>query len=1354
MPDRALIVRLLRWSAIVVAGLLILLAGLRLAAGTAPGRWLVTSTLDGREIGGQTVTLDGLQGDPLSRFTIDRLTVADAEGVWLDAQDIAVDWRGLSLVFKPYEIRSARAGRIAIARRPASREEEAERSSGGFPDLPALILGELEIAELALAEGVAGPAARIRANAAARMGARDGARLQLDAERLDAPGDTLTADLQIDRDGISGDLQARGEPDGPLATLLRLPGRTIRADGDVAGDLNSGRGTFTLQADDRTMANADAVWDPETWQAEGRVDVETWGVIPDSYRDLAGEADIVLEGRRRPDLVFTEARAETDSGSATVSPAGDGAWTVTAHARSGTIAALTSGHVIAREASWTGLVETGGGTLHLDGEIDADAVSIDYVSAQRARGPLAVLRENGLYTIRTRLDLEGPALSVERANPLLGDTAEVEFQGAWDGRERAVDIDRFVAQSAHARLDAEGRYLLGGRDPQIEARLSVQDVARVTGQASGPLDVTLDAGSRRRAELTFDASGIDWAQSHADLLAGLEGSLTVERGETGWLVRDAVARASGIDLRGDGETQPGGWVFEGDLAVSGRLPIEPVEVDGALATAFRARSRDGRIEVRTATRSRSVAAGPVTVNDPSFAVETLWQDGALDAEWLLEATRNGKPVSLAGTARYSGDTWSARLEESQLGAFRLSASADRSPDGLQAAFNMELGDRARSSVRYDAPPGALRDGVLDAELIISGHAFSGGYLSEATLRLDGPLSGLDVRATATGRLRSPLTLNARGHLALAEDGSVDLTLTPSGRWSIHRVRTPEPLALHYADGDYEAGGMLRIGGGDFGWRYARSGPEADLEASLASLPVAVIADIAAFPPAEGMLSGEAVMQRRDGLWTGEARLGIRELAALATENADPVAVEARLDVGEDARVDMDLSGNGLTGSGFLTRRGTTPRLAAIAGQDGSAIAGRLEVSGDIAGLAALFIPAEAAVNAGELDAEVELGGVRGTPELEGRMALTGGDVTAAATGATIRDLDLAASFDGSGLELTRLSATDGEEGRLTGTGTLRLPTEGARGEAELEFEGFRAARRSDLDIAATGDAEITLDERGLLIAGAARVDRARVRPSLNGAASIPQIDVQEINLPKGRQSYSRNVLPVRLDYSVEAARNIYISSSTFSSEWGLDIQASGAVGKPDLTGQASLLDGTAFVFNRRFNLDGGQVVFSGSPGDARADLTASHTRPGFSATAHIEGPVRSPSITLTSEPALPEDEILSRLLFDESVSELGAFEAAQLAAQLSGQSLLNIVGQLRDLAGIDRLSVSTDPDGNLAVTGGVRIGDDVYVEVGTAGASALGQALVEWQLTPDLSVLSRLSADTDASVAIRWRRDY
>lgn len=1353
MAARPVILRLLRWSLIGLAGLLILLAALRIMAGTAPGRWLVASLLDGRTIAGQTIALEGLSGDPLSRFAIDRLTLADAEGVWLEAETVAIDWRGTSLLFRPYAIDSLNVDRLAVDRRPVRNTENDASSGSGFPDLPALTLGQAEIAEIDLAEGVAGPAARIRATASAEIGARRGAHVRIDAERLDAAGDRLTADLDIGREGIQGTLTARGEPDGPLAALLRLPGRSIRADGEISGDLDSGRGTVTLQADTQEMAHAEAVWSIEAWQAEGRIDVQSWGIIPDSYRDLAGQADIAIEGQRRPDLVLSEARARTDSGYATFAPAGNGAWTVTAHAEPGTVAALTSGRVVAQSARWSGRVTLDDG-LHLDGEIDGSGVAIDHVAAERVTGPVDIRRQDGRYEIAAQLALTGARLSVDRANALTGDTTQVDFTGAWVRSDRTLEIDRFVAESPYARLEAGGLYRLGGRDPEIEARLSIADIARLTEQASGPLALTLDATSRREADLTFDAGEVTWSQAGSDLLSGLAGSLTVERGETGWRVRNVAADANGLDLRGAGETRPDGWGLEGDLAVSGRLPVESVEIDGALATAFRVRSRDDRIEIRTATRSETITAGPVTVNDPELAIETVWQDGALSADWILEATRNGKPVSLTGEARYGGETWSARLEESQLGPFRISASAEQTAQSVEALFDMQLGDRARSSVRYTAAPDALRDGVVDAELIVTGHAFKGGYLAEGTLRLDGPLSGLDVRATATGRLRSPLTINARGELALGEDGAVDLTLTPSGRWSVHQIRTPEPFRLHMAEGDYTAGGTLRIGGGDLAWHYARTDGQAELDATLADLPVTAIADIAAFPPAEGLVSGEAGLQRRDGQWQGEARIGIEGLTALAAEDAAPIAVESVLTVGEDARIDTTLSGNGLTGSAVLVREGPTPHLTALAGQDGSPISGSLDLRGDIAGVSALVIPAEATVHAGDLVAEVNLGGVRGAPELDGRLALSGGRLTAAATGATVTDLTLEATFDGSGLELTRLSASDGDDGQLSGSGQIRLPTEGARGEAQLEFQNFRAARRSDLSITATGDADVQLDERGILIAGQSRIDHARIRPSTNGSASIPEIDVQEVNLPKGRQSYSRTIIPVRVDYALEAERNIYVTSSTFSSEWGLDIGATGAIGKPELSGQATLLDGTAFVFNRRFSLEGGQVVFSGSPGDARVDLTARHERPGFTATARIEGPVRSPSVTLSSDPSLPEDEILSRLLFDESVSELGAFEAAQLAAQLSGQSLLNIVGQLRDLAGIDRLSVSTDAEGNLAVTGGVRIGDSVYVELGTGGTSALGQALVEWQLTPDLSVLSRLSADTDASVAIRWRRDY
>ncbi len=1353
MTSRQVIVRVLRWSAITIVILAALLAGLRLAAGGAPGRWLVTSQLDGREIGGQTIAIEGLSGDPLSRLHLDRLTLADADGVWLTAEDIRLDWQASSLLFKPYRVRSISAARVEVLRRPAGRDD-APDSDGGLPELPALILGELTVAELALAEGVAGPASRLRIDASAEAGAGDGARLHLDAERVDAEGDRLAADLRIDASGIAGTLDAFGAADGPLASLLRLSGRTIHAEGEIAGDGDAGEGDVVLRAGDQEMARARINWTERDWRAEGRVDVEGWGVVPESYRDLAGDADIVAEGSREAGFTFTRLEAETSSGSATLAPAGENAWTVSARAGTGTIAALTSGRVTARTASWSGRVETGGG-LRLDGELTAEALAVDYVTADRVSGPVTVVRRDGRYIIESRLDLQSPHLAVEQAAPLIGDTAALDFAGTWDGQARALEIDRLAVETGHARLDASGRYPLGEDDPALDAVLAINDIARLTSRASGPARLTLNAQSWQSAHLGVDAASVVWDPAYADLLRDLEGEVTVARTDDGWQMRDIRARASGVDLSGRGQTRGDGWTAEGDLALSGQLPVEAAQIDGALATAFRVNaSEDGRIEIRTATRSNAITAGQLTVTDPNLAIETIWQDGSLTADWILEATRNGKPVRMTGAVTRTGDTWSAHIDESLIGPFRISASAEQTTQRLDAAFDMELGDRARSSIRYSASPEALRDGVLDAELIISGHSFSGGYLAEATLRLDGPLSDMAVRTTATGRLRSPLTLNAAGRLGISEDGAVSLSLSPSGRWSIHRIRTAEPVTLDYADGDYRAGGATTIGDGTLSWRYARTGGQAELEAGLAGLPVTVIADITAFPPAAGMLSGEVRLERIDGVWQGGAALGIDDLAALAADSAQPVDADLVLDVAENARIEMTLTGDDLSGNATLVREGPTPRLAMLAGEDGSPVSGRLRLRGDIADLAALLVPPDARIDGGEMVAEVDLAGVRGAPELAGRLQLSGGQVTATATGATIRDLELAATFDGSGLELTELSASDGESGRLTGSGVLRLPTEGPRGEAELEFDRFQAARRDDMTIQATGNANLSLDARGLLISGAANVDRARIRPSMNGAASIPEIDVQEINLPKGRQSYSRNVLPMRLDYSVEADRNIYIDSSTFSSEWGLDLNASGAVGKPELSGRAMLLDGTAFVFNRRFRLEGGEVRFDGAPEDARVDLTATHERTGFSATARIEGPVRSPSVTLSSDPALPEDEILSRLLFDESVSELGAFEAAQLAAQLSGQSLLNIVGQLRDLAGIDRLSVSTDADGNIAVTGGVRLGDNVYVELGTGGTSALGQALVEWQLTPDLSVLSRLSADTDASVAIRWRRDY
>src|SRR5262249_49785626 len=132
-----------------------------------------------------------------------------------------------------------------------------------------------------------------------------------------------------------------------------------------------------------------------------------------------------------------------------------------------------------------------------------------------------------------------------------------------------------------------------------------------------------------------------------------------------------------------------------------------------------------------------------------------------------------------------------------------------------------------------------------------------------------------------------------------------------------------------------------------------------------------------------------------------------------------------------------------------------------------------------------------------------------------------------------------------------------------------------------------------------------------------------------------------------------------------------------------------------------------------------------------------------------------PEISFTSDPALPEDEILPQVLFGRSVEDLSAFEAAQLAtslAALSGQASFDLVDAARAATGLDRFAVRQDDDGGFLVAGGVYLTRDVYVEV---ARTSLGEAQtqVEWTVRPRLVLVTSFRGGGEQRVSLRWRRE-
>jgi translocation and assembly module TamB len=232
-----------------------------------------------------------------------------------------------------------------------------------------------------------------------------------------------------------------------------------------------------------------------------------------------------------------------------------------------------------------------------------------------------------------------------------------------------------------------------------------------------------------------------------------------------------------------------------------------------------------------------------------------------------------------------------------------------------------------------------------------------------------------------------------------------------------------------------------------------------------------------------------------------------------------------------------------------------------------------------------------------------------------------------------------------------------------------------------------------------------------------------------------------------------------LDVTLKAARGVFLRGHGLNVELSLDAHVGATTAHPDLSGKAYVVRGDYDFAGKRFEFDPTSVVYlSTRPQNIRLDLTATRDDPTLMASVHIRGTAARPEITLTSTPSLPNDEVLSQVLFGRTASQLSPLEAAQLASALSalaGGGGFDVVGNLRTFAGLDRLALGGGDaaSGAVSVSGGKYITDNVYLEL-TGGGRDGAAAQVEWRVKRNFSVVSRVGGQGNSRLAIRWRRDY
>jgi translocation and assembly module TamB len=600
----------------------------------------------------------------------------------------------------------------------------------------------------------------------------------------------------------------------------------------------------------------------------------------------------------------------------------------------------------------------------------------------------------------------------------------------------------------------------------------------------------------------------------------------------------------------------------------------------------------------------------------------------------------------------------------------------------------------------------------------------------------------------------PIALAGTGAGALTPQGFTGMA-TANGEFAGAEIATTRPVRLSLRDGVVESDGAARIGAGTIEARWRGDLTRVAIDATLHDAPLEVLT--AGFDqPAAGTLSGTVNLSGARKSLAGAADLTFAQ-ARLARRSRDAV----------DAHLTATLGGGTLRGKlEAKSQRGLTATLDAqipmvaeaapfqLVPVRGGVLDANWSVAGPVEGLWALFGPLDQSVG-GQINGAGAARFANGAVTGDGKLTLSGGTFDDKLSGVRLRAIEAEMSFDDRGMTLDKFIATDGRQGRVTGAGRLNGQDDG---KLDLQITNMRLVDRPDAH--ATGGGALALEWRnnGATLTGAITLNDAEIRVVDSGVAPVAQIDVIEINRPGPPARAAAkpvSAIPVKVDLRILAPGRVFTRTRGLEAEWSMDLALRGDLAKPALFGEARMLRGDFNLAGRRFQMDHGVIRFAGAAEDAEVDVLATADAPELTAKIALTGRALDPQIALSSDPPLPEDEILPQLLFGRSSRELSGFEAAQLAASLAtlaGQSAFDIAGAARAAVALDRLEVREEAGGVL-VAGGKYLTRDVYVEV-SRGALGKTATSLEWQVRPRLFVISSFLASGDQQVAVRWRREY
>ncbi len=370
--------------------------------------------------------------------------------------------------------------------------------------------------------------------------------------------------------------------------------------------------------------------------------------------------------------------------------------------------------------------------------------------------------------------------------------------------------------------------------------------------------------------------------------------------------------------------------------------------------------------------------------------------------------------------------------------------------------------------------------------------------------------------------------------------------------------------------------------------------------------------------------------------------------------------------------------------------------------------------------------------AGVITVDMTAGGTVARPAFAGTAELRDGSALVPDLGINIRDIHARVKGSSSG-DITLNAGMSSGGGTALIEGRAGFREKGISMDLRIQGENFEAVKVPELRLLASPDITVRLNETQI---------------NIDGTIFIPEASIEPRDLSNAvARSGDVHIIDSRVEGEGEKKRKTFSNVKVVLGEkvrfkgFGLAGGIEGALRtreEPDTPtkgqGELNITNGLYKAYGQELNIEKGRLLFVGLVDNPALDIRAVRRTGDVTAGVNVGGTLRSPELTLFSNPVMDQGDALSWLLFGRPMNRLSGSEggdlygAASSAALSGGEFIAKKIGSAFGLEEVEIEKGETAEEATLFM--GKYLSPRLYVSYGVGLFEPINILRLRYHLTP------------------------